>query len=239
MKKSIIILLTFVLTCSIFPSAKAADTAHAAAPIDPLVYQQMLGKGMDVDWCKTAAGMSLYRSDVPKDFKQAGISHVRIRVKDEATAGVLALLERQVSDCLETGLIPIIAYQADELKKDPSDKNLRRVEAWWRTVSEHFQDESFLLSFDLIIEVTDALKNQPERLNEIYERLVSVVRESNPERIVMISPRLRSDATYLRDLTIPSAANGYLMAEWHFYASGPSKENPRKLWTSGTAEELQ
>ena len=53
----------------------------------------------------------------------------------------------------------------------------------------------------------------------------------------MISPRLRSDAAYLRDLTIPSAANGYLMAEWHFYASGPSKENPRKLWTSGTAEE--
>lgn len=192
---------------------------------------------MDVDWCKTAAGMSLYRSDVPKDFKRAGISHVRIRVKDEATAGLLALLERQVSDCLETGLIPIIAYQADELKKDPSDKNLRRVEAWWRTVSEHFQDESFLLSFDLIIEVTDALKNQPERLNEIYERLVSVVRESNPERIVMISPRPRSDAAYLRDLTIPSAANGYLMAEWHFYASGPSKENPRKLWTSGTAEE--
>ena len=237
MKKSIIILLAFVLTCSLFPSARAADTAHAAAPIDPLAYQQMLGKGMDVDWCKTAAGMSLYHPDVPKDFKQAGISHVRIRVKDEATEELLALLERQVSDCLETGLIPIIAYQADELKNDPSDKNLRRVEAWWRTVSEHFQDESFLLSFDLIIEVTDALKDQPERLNEIYERLVSVVRESNPERIVMISPRLRSDAAYLRDLTIPSAANGYLMAEWHFYASGPSKENPRKLWTSGTAEE--
>ena len=65
---------------------------------------------MDVDWCKTAAGMSLYRSDVPKDFKRAGISHVRIRVKDEATAGLLALLERQVSDCLEAGLIPVIAY---------------------------------------------------------------------------------------------------------------------------------
>ena len=57
-----------------------------------------------------SAGMSLYRSDVPKDFKRAGISHVRIRVKDEATAGLLALLERQVSDCLEAGLIPIIAY---------------------------------------------------------------------------------------------------------------------------------
>ena len=81
--------------------------------------------------------------------------------------------------------------------------------------------------------MTDALKNQPDRLNVIYERLVSVVRASNPERIVIISPRL----AYLRDLVIPSAANGYLMAEWHFYASGPSKENQRKLWTSGTAEE--
>ena len=237
MKKSIIILLAFVLTCSLFPSARAADTAHAAAPIDPLAYQQILGKGMDVDWCKTAAGMSLYHPDVPKDFKQAGISHVRIRVKDEATEELLALLERQVSDCLETGLIPIIAYQADELKNDPSDKNLHQVEVWWKTVAEHFRDESFLLSFDLIIEVTDALKNQPDRLNVIYERLVSVVRASNPERIVIISPRLRSDPAYLWDLVIPSAANGYLMAEWHFYASGPSKENQRKLWTSGTAEE--
>ena len=237
MKKSITMLLTFVLTCSLFLFTKAADAAHATSPIDPLTYQQMLGKGMDVDWCKTTAGMSLYHSDVPKSFKQAGISHVRIRVKDEATEELLSLLERQVSDCLEAGLIPIIAYQADELKNDPSDKNLHQVEVWWKTVAEHFRDESFLLSFDLIIEVTDALKNQPDRLNVIYERLVSVVRASNPERIVIISPRLRSDPAYLWDLVIPSAANGYLMAEWHFYASGPSKENQRKLWTSGTAEE--
>lgn len=49
----------------------------------------------------------------------------------------------------------------------------------------------------------------------------------------MISSRMRSDATYLQELTIPTQHNGYLMAEWHFYASGPSKENPRKLWTIG------
>ncbi|KGG79391.1 hypothetical protein Y919_12475 [Caloranaerobacter azorensis H53214] len=29
------------------------------------------------------------------------------------------------------------------------------------------------------------------------------------------------------------------MAEWHFYASGPSKTNKRKLWTIGTEEEKQ
>lgn len=237
MKKSVFILFTLVLLVSFVPCAKAADVGYASEPIDPFAYQRMLGKGMDVDWCKTAIGMSLYNSDVPKNFREAGISHVRIRVKNEASEELLALLKRQVRDCLETGLIPIIAYQADELKHDPSDKNLRQAEAWWKTVAEHFQDESFLLSFDLIIEVTDALKNQPERLNEIYERLAAVIRETNPRRIIMISPRLRSDPAYLQDLKIPSAANGYLMAEWHFYASGPSKENPRKLWTTGSAGE--
>lgn len=237
MKKIISVFLSLALILTVNAGAAAAEPTDTRTPIDPWHYQKLLGKGMDVDWCKTAAGQSLYRSNVPGDFKEAGISHVRIRVKDEATEELLSLLDRQVSDCLEAGLIPIIAYQADELKNDPSDKNLSRVEAWWRTVAEHFRDESYLLSFDLIIEVTDALKNKPERLNEIYECLVSAVRETNPERIVMISPRLRSDAAYLQDLEIPTEANGYLMAEWHFYASGPSKENSRKLWTTGTPEE--
>lgn len=53
----------------------------------------------------------------------------------------------------------------------------------------------------------------------------------------MISPRLRSDAAYLSELKIPTAHNGYLMAEWHFYAAGPSKTNERKLWTTGTEAE--
>lgn len=35
---------------------------------------------------------------------------------------------------------------------------------------------------------------------------------TNPDRIIMISPRLRSDPNYLQK--IPSAHNGYLMAEW-------------------------
>lgn len=104
-------------------------------------------------------------------------------------------------------------------------------------MAEHYQDASPLLSFDLLIEATDSLNKQPEKLNEIYELLVTEIRKTNPTRIIMISPRLRSDAAYLQELKIPTQHNGYLMAEWHFYASGTSKTNARKLWTSGTKEE--
>ena len=109
MKKGIILCFTLLLLLSVLPWAGAAEAAPGDSPIDPFVCQQMLGKGMDVDLCKTAAGKSLYNSAVPKDFKEAGISHVRIRVKDAATEELLALLDRQVQDCLAAGLIPIIA----------------------------------------------------------------------------------------------------------------------------------
>ena len=206
-------------------------------PISPWDYQTLLGKGMDVDWSKTNQGRKYYTEQAAADFASAGISHVRIRIADEASASLLEGLDKQIADCLENGIIPVIAYQADACKENPSEKNIQQVVDWWAKVAAHYKDASYLLAFDLLIEVSDALNQQPETLNEIYERIVAEIRKTNPQRIIMISPRLRSDAAYLHELAIPSGHNGYLMAEWHFYASGPSKTNERKLWTTGTAQE--
>lgn len=206
-------------------------------PISPWKYQSKLGKGMDVDWSKTEKGKENYNLKAVQDFESAGINHVRIRIKDKADNDLFMTLDKQIDDCINTGIIPIIAYQADEFKSNPDEENLQKVVDWWRIVAERYKDKSYLLSFDLLIEATDALNKQPEKLNELYERTVAEVRKTNPQRIVIISPRLRSDAQYLSELKIPSQANGYLMAEWHFYAAGPSKDNDRKLWTIGTENE--
>lgn len=206
-------------------------------PISPWKYQSKLGKGMDVDWSKTKKGKENYNLKTVQDFESAGINHVRIRIKEKADNDLFVALDEQIDDCINTGIIPIIAYQADEFKNNPNEENLQKVVDWWRIVAERYKDKSYLLSFDLLIEATDALNKQPEKLNELYERIVAEVRKTNPQRIVIISPRLRSDAQYLSELKIPSQANGYLMAEWHFYAAGPSKDNDRKLWTIGTENE--
>lgn len=206
-------------------------------PISPWEYQSKLGKGMDVDWSKTKKGKENYNLKAVQDFEDAGVNHVRIRIKEEADNDLFVALDEQIDDCINTGIIPIIAYQADEFKNNPNEENLQKVVDWWRIVAERYKDKSYLLSFDLLIEATDALNKQPEKLNELYERVVAEVRKTNLQRIVIISPRLRSDAQYLSELKIPSQANGYLMAEWHFYAAGPSKDNDRKLWTIGTENE--
>ena len=217
------------------PFAYAAE--RGKEPIAPKQYQSMLGRGMDVDWAKTKAGQKSYSKEAVVNFKKAHISHVRIRVKEPASEALFAVLDRQISDCIGNDLIPVLAYQANEFKNSVSDESMAEAVSWWKAVAEHYRDYSYLLSFDLLIECSDALNKQPEKLNEYIEQAVSAIRDTNPQRIIMMSPRVRSDAAYLDDLEIPTRADGFLMAEWHFYASGPSKENARKLWTTGTEQE--
>lgn len=230
-------LIAILLILSMMIGGVSVTASAKNDAIKPWDYVEILGKGMDVDWSKTKQGREYYNKTAVVNFKKAGVSHVRIRVADAADEELLKGLEQQVDDCLEVGIIPIIAYQADEFKNEPSEENIQEVVNWWSTVAEHFKDKSHKLSFDLLIEATDALNKQPEKLNEIFERLVTEIRKTNPTRIIMISPQLRSDPEYLKNLKIPTQHNGYLMAEWHFYASGPSKTNERKLWTTGSAAE--
>lgn len=221
------------------PARDVTAVSDADQPIPPAAYAAMLGKGMDVDWARFRYSMEGYSSKTVMDFKQVGLSHVRIRVKDEISPQLFEVLDQRISDCLEYGLIPILAYQADEFKLEPSAENQEKVVEWWRQTAEHYQDYPHLLSFDLLIEATDAVNHQPEALNRLYEASVTAIRKTNPTRIIFISPRLRSAPEHLSELEVPSAHNGYVMAEWHFYASGPDKTNPLKKWTTGTEQEKQ
>lgn len=220
-------------------SSQISSALPSNEPITPIEYQKLLGRGMDVDWCKTSQGIKFYNQKTVVDFKNAGVQHVRIRIKDKVDETLLSHLDRIIDDCLSTGLVPVIAYQADEFKNEPNQKNIDKVVNWWATVAQRYKNKSYLLSFDLLIEATDALNKQPEKLNEIYEQLVTAIRQIDSTRIIMMSPRLRSDAAYLYELDVPTNHNGYMMAEWHFYAAGPSKDNERKLWTTGTDAEKQ
>lgn len=205
--------------------------------ISPTEYQEILGVWMDVDWSKTQKGSDNFSETQVQNFNTAGISHVRIRIKDDINETLLTQIDTQVQESLKNGIIPIIAYQADFFKKNPTSQNADKVAQWWKTMATHFENTSSLVSFDIIIEPTDALNTNSDALNMVYEKSVSAIRESSPTRIIFIAPRVRADPTNLSELSIPTQANGYLMIEWHFYAAGPSKTNTTKLWTTGTDSE--
>ena len=74
----------------------------------------------------------------------------------------------------------------------PKDAALDLVVDWWRQIGARYQSFSLKFSFDIIIEVTDALNKRPDMLNKLYSKVVPEIRKTNPNRIIFISPILRS-----------------------------------------------
>ena len=211
----------------------------AIAPCD---YQQMLKKGIDVDWWGRSEKnkYGAYSETAVKRFAQQGIKHVRFRLHHyHFTDEDFKRLFSQINTCMQYELIPIIAFSAKPYKENPNAGEHEKVVEWWKRMAEKCKNLSPLVSFNLIVEPSGQVKKDVAELNSLYEDCVTAIRKTNPKRIVFIAPPKLSHPEGLKDLKIPSMGNGYLMAEWHFYAAGPSKSNDKKRWITGTAEEKQ
>ena len=210
--------------------------------IAPQDYQQMLKKGIDVDWWGRSEKnkYGAYSETAVKRFAQQGIKHVRFRLHHyRFTDEDFKRLFSQINTCMQNNLIPIIAFSAKPYKENPNAEEHEKVVKWWKIMAERCKDLSPKVSFDLIVEPSDKVKKDVAELNSLYEDCVATIRKTNPKRIIFIAPPKLSHPEGLKYLQAPSQSNGYLMAEWHFYAAGPSKTNNKKRWTSGTAEEKQ
>lgn len=198
--------------------------------IAPRDYQQMLRKGIDVDWWGRSEKnkYGAYSETAVKRFAQQGIKHVRFRLHHyHFTDEDFKRLFSQINTCMQNELIPIIAFSAKPYKENPNAGEHEKVVKWWKMMAERCKELSPMVSFDLIVEPSDQVKKDVAELNSLYEDCVTAIRKTNPKRIIFIAPPQLSHPEGLKYLKIPSSGNGYLMAEWHFFAAGPSKSNDK------------
>ena len=196
--------------------------------IEPAQYQDMLGRGVDVEWWTDGNDYSSYDWDeILSDYSDAGIQHVRITLENDVLTDYdFDRLDRQVNACLRYNIVPIIAFHPRFAHGGQPVLYRNRLTSWWRIMAEHYRGYPARLSFDILIEPNSSMFATTALLNDFYEDCVSVIRVSNPYRILFIAPTYNSDPMYLRHLRIPSRHNGYLMAEWHFL----SQANYERAW---------
>ena len=196
--------------------------------IEPAQYQDMLGRGVDVEWWTDGNDYSSYDWDeILSDYSDAGIQHVRITLENDVLTDYdFDRLDRQVNACLRYNIVPIIAFHPRFVHGGQPVLYRNRLTSWWRIMAEHYRGYPARLSFDILIEPNSSMFATTALLNDFYEDCVSVIRVSNPYRILFIAPTYNSDPMYLRHLRIPSRHNGYLMAEWHFL----SQANYERAW---------
>jgi aryl-phospho-beta-D-glucosidase BglC (GH1 family) len=158
------------------------------------------------------------------DYKAAGFTSIRIPIRwDKHTANTspykiddawMKRVEQVVDWGLQRDLYIVInAHHEDWIKTGYGNKNLRdRFDSIWSQIAVRFQNKSEKLLFEII--------NEPNGLtvaniNELNARELSIIRKTNPTRIVLFSGNLYANSDQLITAAIPN--DPYLMGYFHSY----------------------
>ena len=143
--KTLLSLLTILslmfISCSASSVESDEDNKIADRPITPEEMQRMMGRGFDVQWAEFSKKIELYGEDEVKAIKQKGFNTARIRMKLPADETLFKVLDRCINDCLNNGIIPVLAYNALDYGLNPNEMTLAECAGWrkkWELFSPYF-----------------------------------------------------------------------------------------------------
>lgn len=161
------------------------------------------------------------------DYKEAGFTNVRIPVTwDEHTSDTLPFtvdtvwmnrVEEVVDWGLSRGLIIVLNAHHDHwIKNNYNAANKARFDSIWSQISVHFKDKSDSLLFEIINEPYPLAEDS---VNQLNARILSIIRKTNPTRIVLFSGYMWSNAEELITAEVPE--DDYIMGYFHSYDPWP------------------
>lgn len=210
------------------------DDFVAAAPDE---VSAALGAGVNLgnmfDAPAEGAWNARYDPSFPAIIKSAGFSHVRLPVRWSNHAGLDAgaeldeafacRLDGVIHSALEQGLgVVLDVHHYRQLDGDPLDPGEQAVDdgvveerliSIWKQLAERYQKLPNRLVFELYNEPHNDLT--VERWGRLMPRVLAAVRETNPERAVMIGGSEWASAFALTTLDWPDDPN--LIATFHSY----------------------
>jgi endoglucanase len=211
-----------------FPAVLAADEP-AASPDDAFRANKRLGRGINLGNALEAPSEGAWGLTLKAEYfdriKEAGFQSVRIPIRWATHTGPgpdfnvdPAFFDRvdwAIDQALSRGLVAIInSHHDDELYKEP-DKHQPRLEAIWRQVARRYQGRPDSLLFELLNEPHGDLTN--DRWQALFPRLLAIVRESNPKRVVIVGPGNWNSLEHLGSLRLPED-DRRLIATFHYYS---------------------
>jgi len=154
---------------------------------------------------------------------RAGLDHVRLPVRFSAHAGAeapfslepafMARVDWALEQAKVRGLSVILDFHHyNELMEAPA-AHLDRFVAIWKQLAERYQTEPTTIAFELLNEPCKQLT--PVLLNPLMAQAISVVRETNPTRRVIVDSYAWAAAEGLRELALPDDPN--VIVSFHMY----------------------
>lgn len=191
-----------------------------------------IGNSLDAIPTETSWGNPLIQEYYFDDIVDAGFTSVRIpatwlhHVSKNAPFTIdekwLARVDTVVSWGLERGLfITLNLHHEAGLKATDAMTNLTakadtlaKYDSIWSQIATHFKDKSDHLLFEILNEPQTMSKASVDSFNV---RALSIIRRTNPTRIVLYSGTSYSSSNILTSTRIPDVNEKYLMGYYHSY----------------------
>jgi len=187
-----------------------------------------------------------------KQIKEAGFDNVRIvimpfRFSTNDTYKIdpkfFTTLDWTIRQSLSNNLMVIVDFhEHGSMGKDPLG-NKAKFLSMWKQIAEHCRD----LPNTVLFEVANEPNMKPEIWNEIHREAWHIIRESNPDRTLLVGPIYGNQIMYLKDLELPENERN-IIVPIHYYLpiqfthqGAPWSEKNKDLsgitWTSTESEE--
>jgi len=252
------------LTGGFFPLALAALFSFSpflgASAGDCFAFNRSLGRGINLgnalDAPKEGDWGVVLQADYFKLIKEAGFNHIRLPVRWSAHAEAAApytidpaffdRVDWAIKHARANGLRVVLNMHHYEALEDSPDGESERFVSLWRQIAQHYSGEPEDLAFEIYNE--PARKMDADKWNILFARALSVVRSSNPLRLVVVGPVGWNSIDQLQSLSLPRDKNLLVTVHYyqpfHFTHQGASWAGPESqkwlgtLW-NGSAKEME
>ena len=190
-------------------------------------YNKKIGHGVNIGNALEAPVEGSWGVYISDDYfsliKERGFNSVRIPIRWSAhiednypykiDEEFLNRVKHVVDKALENNLIVVInTHHFEEMYQSPEEYEDRLVEIW-RQISDTFKNYPNTLYFEIFNEPAQNLT--PDLWNEIYPQVLNIVRETNPNRVVIIDVPNWSNYSAIDELKL--VKDEYIIVSFHYY----------------------
>jgi endoglucanase len=201
----------------------------AAEPLDAFAVNRLLSPGINLGNALEAPregewGMTL-KEEYFAAIAQAGFKGVRIPIRWSTHAAAqppytidppfFERIDWAIEQAVSRKLAVVInVHHYGEMDTEP-DKHLPRLKGLWKQIAERYRKQSEQVVFEILNEPHDKLTD--ELWQESFPQLLAIIRESNPNRFVIVGPGHWNNIDHLDKLSLPEI-DQRLIATVHYYS---------------------
>jgi endoglucanase len=209
----------------------AATTAGrgGGAPADAFEQNRRLGRGVNIlgyDPIWTSKGKARFKESYFRTIRDGGFDSVRINLHpfghmdssfrlDEAWLGTL---DWAIRGATEAGLAVVLdLHEYNAMAADPAGGKAKFL-TFWKQVAPRYKDAPPSVLFEIMNE--PALAFTADLWNAWFPEALAVIRETNPDRTVVIGPPAWNSLFALNELRLPLSDRNIIVTV-HYYLPMP------------------